>query len=296
MRGIKDVIKLNNNEVTLVTFPNKERRLDLNEEHLNVNNIITWKYENDSSIFELLLADNVMTQLNHTYDLVITYMPYSRMDRVEKTNTAFSLDVLANLLSKQLQKVKKVYVFDPHSSVTLEKLKEYGLNAQELNYSLADDVISTTNVDVNKSWIVFPDHGAAKRYDASEYPNVIICEKKRDFATGRIINLKATIHTQNGSPSHNAPLIVIDDLSSYGGTFIRALQAVDTLGIAHGESWLIISHAEEAVHKGDLLKTYDKLFTTDSLWITTGMELLKSEPRAQINIKLIDDIISDQLQ
>ena len=103
------MLKLNNNEVTFVTFPNNERRLDLNEENLRENNTITWKYENDSSIFELLLADNVMTQLNHTYDLVITYMPYSRMDRVEKTNTAFSLNVLANLLAKQLQKVEKVY-------------------------------------------------------------------------------------------------------------------------------------------------------------------------------------------
>lgn len=123
---------------------------------------------------------------------------------------------------------------------------------------------------------------------------MIICEKKRDFATGRIIDLKATIHTQNGSPSQDAPLIVIDDLSSYGGTFVRALQAVDTLGITYGESWLIISHAEEAVHKGELLNTYDKLFTTDSLWIATGMELLKSEPRAQINIRRIDDIITNQ--
>lgn len=285
------MLKLNNNEVTFVTFPNNERRLDLNEEHLNENNIITWKYENDSSIFELLLVDNIMTQLDNTYDLVITYMPYSRMDRVEKTNTAFSLDILASLLAKQLREVEKVYVFDPHSQVTLDKLNEYGLNAQELNYSLADDVISTTNVDVNKSWIVFPDHGAAKRYDASKYPNVIICEKKRDFATGRIIDLKANIHTKNGSPSKDAPLIVIDDLSSYGGTFVRALQAVDTLGVTYSESWLIISHAEEAVHKGELLNTYDKLFTTDSLWIATGMELLKSEPRAQINIRRIDDII-----
>lgn len=292
MRGIYNVLKLNNNEVTFVTFPNNERRLDLNEEYLKENNIITWKYENDSSIFELLLADNVMTQLNHTYNLVITYMPYSRMDRVEKSNTAFSLDALTSLLAKQLQKVKKVYVFDPHSPVTLEKLKEYGLDAHELNYSLADDVISTTNIDINKSWVVFPDHGAARRYDASKYPNVIICEKKRDFATGRIIDLKANIHTKNGSPSQDAPLIVIDDLSSYGGTFVRALQAVDTLGITYGESWLIISHAEEAVHKGELLNTYDKLFTTDSLWIATGMELLKSEPRAQINIRRIDDIIN----
>ncbi|MBK5646913.1 MAG: hypothetical protein I4N51_07230, partial [Acinetobacter sp.] len=147
------MLKLNNNEVTFVTFPNNERRLDLNEEHLNENNIMTWKYENDSSIFELLLADNVMTQLNHTYDLVITYMPYSRMDRVEKTNTAFSLDALTSLLAKQLQKVKKVYVFDPHSPMTLEKLKEYGLDAGELDYSLADDVVSTTHVDINKSWV-----------------------------------------------------------------------------------------------------------------------------------------------
>ena len=183
------MITLNKKVVEFITFPNNEHRLDLDETLLNDDNKVLWKYENDGSIFELLLFNSSMRQLGATYELVIAYTPYSRMDRVEKQSTAFSLKTLTELLLLQLTNVMSIKVFDPHSKVTLELLGKSTIEVSELEYSLADDVLA--NVDLEKSWVVFPDKGAAARYNYEKYPNVIICDKTRDFATGRIIDLVA---------------------------------------------------------------------------------------------------------
>ena len=111
------MLYLNDNKVEFITFPNQEKRLDLPLEFINNlhENIVLWNYETDTSIFELLLFDEVMAKLKHNYKLVIGYMPYSRMDRVHENNTAFSLKVLVQLLSEQTSALKEVFVLDPHS-------------------------------------------------------------------------------------------------------------------------------------------------------------------------------------
>ena len=102
------MILLNDHPVEFITFPNNERRLDVNEEHLSDNNIVVWHYKDDNSIFELLLFNKSMTQLEETYELVIAYMPYSRMDRIQEGGTAFSLDMLVSILANQLTFVTNI--------------------------------------------------------------------------------------------------------------------------------------------------------------------------------------------
>ena len=106
------MLYLNNNKVEFITFPNQEKRLDLPLNFVNNlhENIALWDYETDASIFELLLFDEVMVKLKHNYKLVIGYMPYSRMDRTDERNTAFSLKVLIQLLSEQTSALKEVFL------------------------------------------------------------------------------------------------------------------------------------------------------------------------------------------
>lgn len=259
------MIYLNKHEVDYVTFPNKERRLDLNKELLTTKNNVLWKYEDDSSIFELFLFDDAMKSFDATYTLTIGYMPYSRIDRIQNLGTAFSLDILTRLMS-QLQSVNDIKILDPHSPVTLEKFKEYGMNAQECEFSIANDVLQYTKLDINDAWFIFPDKGAANRYDCDLYPNSIICEKVRNFQTGKIESIRAHIHKQTTVPTDDAPLIIIDDLCSYGGTFVGAVDAVkNDLNIDTPNRWLIITHAEEAIDFGQVPSTFSKIFTTDSI-------------------------------
>lgn len=263
------MLYLNDNEVKFIILPNQEKRLDLPLEFINNlhENIVLWTYETDASIFELLLFDEVMTKLEHRYKLVIGYMPYSRMDRVHEANTAFSLKVIVQLLSEQTSALEEVFVLDPHSPETLTKFKEFGMKVQEIDYSLADEVMEFANVNLDETWIVFPDRGAANRYDYYKYPNVIICEKTRNFATGAIESVKVDTSSNTFITKEMKPnLIVIDDLCSYGGTFIKVLETIEKHpDINFDEARLIVTHAEKAMEKGKILEKYDKVFCTDSI-------------------------------
>lgn len=301
------MLYLNDNEVKFITLPNQEKRLDLPLEFINNlhENIVLWIYETDASIFELLLFDEVMTKLKQRYKLVIGYMPYSRMDRVHEANTAFSLKIITQLLSEQTSALEEVFVLDPHSPETLTKFKEFGMKVQEIDYSLVDEVMEFANVNLDETWIVFPDKGAANRYDYYKYPNVIICEKTRNFATGAIESVKAKITKSNGTSvtkgmypkDTKQNLIVIDDLCSYGGTFVKALEAIEEHPqINFDKAWLVITHAEKAMEKGKVLEKYDKVFCTDSISVpaeSKDMTVEKFTEDATVYFKKVKDIVKN---
>lgn len=246
-----------------------------------------------------------MAKLKHNYKLVVGYMPYSRMDRANEKNTAFSLKVFTQLLSEQTSALKEIFVLDPHSPETLSKFKEYGMKVQEVDYSLADEVMEFANVNLDETWIVFPDKGAANRYDYYKYPNVIICEKTRNFATGAIESIKAKITISNGTSvtkgmypkDTKQNLIVIDDLCSYGGTFVKALEAIETHPtINFYKAWLVVTHAEKAMEEGKVLEKYDKVFCTDSISVpaeSKDMTVEKFTEDATVYFKKVKDIVKN---
>lgn len=325
------MIYLNGKEVEFIEFPNKERRLDLKESDLNhvprnvpfqafhiYNNANTvyWKYENDASIFELFLLDDAIGSLDQVYNLYIGYMPYSRMDRVKEKGTAFSLKILTNLMKNNLKALNLLFILDPHSKETLNQFpKEYQteyakyknhahefknkkhLDEKNNKYEFAKDVIEYTKLNINDTWFVFPDKGAATRYNADDYPNVIICEKVRDFATGKIQQIKAHIEKQTTTPEKNAPIIIIDDLCSYGGTFVGAIEAIENdLNIKSKNSWLIVTHAEEAMMVADIPKTFQKVFSTDSIATppeAISMSNQEFDENNQFYVRSVLDIIEE---
>lgn len=283
------MIYLNGKKVNFINFPNKERRLDLPKEMVDMDiydvvNAVYWKYDGDASIFELLLLDDAIRSYKKNYNLYIGYMPYSRMDRTENEGTAFSLDIMTTLLTRNLRAISEVFILDPHSEVTLKQLNQKSKQNLDYNfakefeyldhwsdettqsYSFAKDVIDYTKLNIKNAWFVFPDKGAAKRYNANDYPNVIICEKVRDFATGQIQDIKAHIEKQTSTPDEHAPLIIIDDLCSYGGTFVGAIKAIEKdLCLTSKNNWLIVTHAEEAITQGKVPEAFQKVFSTDSI-------------------------------
>lgn len=324
------MIYLNGKKVEFIEFPNKERRLDLKESDLNnvprnvpfqafhiYNNANTvyWKYENDASIFELFLLDDAIKSLDQVYNLYIGYMPYSRMDRIKEKGTAFSLKILTDLMKNNLKALNLLFILDPHSKETLNQFPEeyqteyakYKNHTHEFKnkkhfeknnkYEFAKDVIDYTKLNTKDAWFVFPDKGAAKRYNADDYPNVIICEKVRDFATGKIQEIKARIHKQTSTPEQNAPIIIIDDLCSYGGTFVGAIKAIETdLKIKSENNWLIVTHAEEAMTKAGIPNTFNKIFSTDSIATPSeaiSMSNQEFDDKHQFYVRPVLDIIAE---
>ena len=175
------MIYLNGKKVEFIEFPNKERRLDLPEDILNQvpenvtnkTNTVYWKYENDASIFELLLLDDAINSYKQFYNLYIGYMPYSRMDRVQEKGTAFSLKILTELIKNNLKSLSFLFILDPHSKETLaqfpkeyrNKYTSYYNNAHEFKhknyldessnkYEFAKDVIDYTKIIRTTEWLL----------------------------------------------------------------------------------------------------------------------------------------------
>ena len=299
------MLYINQQPVEFIIFPNKERRLDLQKEILDkksgILNDVYWHYEDDESIFELLLLDDAIHSLGQLYNLYVGYMPYSRMDRVQNPGTAFSLDIFTQMIAKMTKALLTVYILDPHSPVTLEKLRRHMPGrAHEIKYSLAKDVLDYTNLNPEDAWFVFPDKGAAQRYNYEAYPNVIICEKVRNFATGKIEGIKAHIHKETVRPKENAPIIIIDDLCSYGGTFVGAIKAIETdLDIKSENNWLIVTHAEEAIDLGQVPVTFSHIFATDSIAKPQGyvnMSENEYDDTKKVHIRPVLDIINEVSQ
>ena len=325
------MIYLNGKKVEFIEFPNKERRLDLPNEILNKvsenspfrafhitnkANTVYWKYENDASIFELLLLDDAIHSYKQVYNVYIGYMPYSRMDRIQEKGTAFSLKILTDLIKNNLKALNLLFILDPHSKETLKqfpkeyqnKYTRYYNNAHEFKhknyldessnkYEFAKDVIDYTKLNTKDAWFVFPDKGAAKRYNADDYQNVIICEKVRDFATGKIQQIKAHIEKQTTTPKQDAPIIIIDDLCSYGGTFVGAIKAIESdLNIKSQNNWLIVTHAEEAMMEANIPNTFNKVFSTDSIATppkAISMSNQEFDENHQFYVRPVLDIIKD---
>lgn len=262
------MIYVNGFEVVFHKFPNGESRLVSN---LNVHgdknslisfykNTVTFKYEDDSDITKLVLVTEQVMRVKAPSELIITHMPYARMDRSDNGEPLF-LRTVANIINSLGFDVVKV--IEPHSDVTTALLKDaysLPLTKELFNRSVGD----LFEFDNEKDYLVFPDTTADRRYwDINkEIKNRIVFNKHRDFGTGRIVELTTDFKGYFNSPR---TAVILDDMSSYGGTFIRVAKSLRSFGFDN--IILIVAHAENSIFSGDIFKTdlIDKVITTNTV-------------------------------
>ena len=261
------MITVNGKQIELMKFPNGETRIKLPELRAKPVITIDWKFESDAELFQLM---TVVEKLKHdirlvvNFDLIMPYVPYSRMDRVEDDRTLFTLKTFCNAIN--LMGFDRVYITEPHSDVCVALLNNVmPLSVTKELVKIAEDKIEEARNYWNppiKTILVFPDLGASKRY-GKMFPDYesVIGYKKRDFETGKITHMEIIGKTPEGG--FNA--IIVDDLSSYGGTFLLAGNALRVLGA--NTVVLCVTHCENSIYDGELLKTkvIDYIITTDSI-------------------------------
>ena len=175
---------------------------------------------NPTFIVELSLLVNALRYEFHMsipIDLDLTYVPYSRQDRVCAQGDAFGLKVFAdqiNALNSNL-----VTIFDAHSDVAPALINNC------IHREAKDLFALNSNFLYNYSHLVSPDAGAYKKVNSIasliDIP-VIPALKTRDAATGRLSN---TILVTDGVESPTR-LLVIDDICDFGRTFINLGKAL----------------------------------------------------------------------
>lgn len=279
------MIKVNGFTIAMSTFPNNELNLKLPVELLNQVNqlstiVISWHYESDSEIFQLLalkkhLESNVV-QKQATFNLFLPYIPYSRMDRAEN-GSPFTLKYFAELINTLA--FERISVFEAHSDVALALLNNVidcpitSILTKSLIHNL--DEKGTLNRPLiatfeNKPFelpenvfLVYPDAGAYKRYNkAFPTKNEIHAVKIRNFETGNIEHMELT--RCPSKPGFTA--IIMDDLVSRGWTFKFVIDALKEKGVS--DVYLVVTHCENALLDGVLLKEplLKGIITTNSLF------------------------------
>lgn len=252
------MIYFNNERVEVKKFPNGESLIY--SENLKLrsdNNEIRVHFDNDEDITHLIFLKSHLDELRIKCNLILPYMPYSRMDRTEGM-TIFTLKHLCKLINNL--NFESVTIYEAHSEVSTALLDR----AKVVNMSkiLAERLLKELNNGKEDVYLVYPDAGAAKRYGKEiEYEKILTGSKERDFRTGFIKKLE--INGDMRSKSFKA--IIVDDLCSKGGTFMLTASKLKEIGAT--EIYLVVTHCENTVFQGELLTgdLITEIYTTNSI-------------------------------
>lgn len=254
------MILLNGSEVKFEKFPNGETRIDKESflQNCEFGNTVSFKYKDDSDLIKLMFVKKYLdsTDFMSPNNLVIYYMPYSRMDRSEN-DSPFTLKYVSEFVNEL--NFDSVEVLEPHSDVTCALLDR--AKANYINFKLVEQVKKEVGFSDEVDYLVFPDGTANKRYGKINIPNQLTGIKHRNFQTGKIESLELA-----GKVNHEGfKALLIDDLCSYGGTFLLTAEKLKELGAS--EIYLLVGHCENSIFKGKIFETdlINKVFTTNSL-------------------------------
>lgn len=207
-------------------------------------NEIWWMYDNDAELFTLYCVVRDIQNRSPTAQnyLFMPYIPHARQDR-NVSGRLFTLKYFAEIINSL--KFYFVAVLDPHSDVSAAVIDRLiVMDAEKFSY-------------VGAEAIMYPDAGAAKKYQAPAHIPVIVGNKHRD-KDGRIDSYDLLNFVEG-----TKRVVIRDDICSYGGTFVAAAKALREKGVQH--ITLIVSHCENNILKGEVLNYVDRVITTDSI-------------------------------
>ena len=268
------MLKVDTYMVRITKFPDRTKRIEVPAavfmpsfsekifEH-PITKIITWCYDSDDEVFSLLaVADKIKTAFPVVnLELNMPYIPNARMDRIKNKTEVFTLKTFCNLINSI--GFTKVRVLDPHSDVSAALI-----NNIEITPTLAKQAYNF--YPQNKNFLVmYPDAGAAKKFNLFE--EYIIGNKVRDWSTGSIYDYYII---DNGIEVKDRNILIVDDICSYGGTFLLAAKALKSMGA--NEIYLHVDHCENSILEGELIKSglLSGITTTDSIY-TKQHDLIK---------------------
>lgn len=244
---------------TISCFPDGEVQITLSEFSRKDTIEVHCRITNAEELFILMQVADILNRHEVIWDLEIYYLMGMRMDRVMDFNRPFSLKIVSNIIKGF--NARGVELLEPHSTAFFDLV---GSNYDTINPS--DDLylkLHPDNFDVfNKYLVVYPDAGAAKRYNCSRR-HAVIAEKVRNVTTGKI----ESIHITNPEmfDENHSSILVVDDLCDGGGTFVGIAQEIRKY-CPDRELNIFVTHMVN--HKGieNLSKNFDHVYFTNSYY------------------------------
>ncbi|MBE5878004.1 MAG: ribose-phosphate pyrophosphokinase [Lachnospiraceae bacterium] len=221
---------------------------------------LTWMYENNEELVALyFLTKHIRSKGVKEIALELPYIPNARQDRVKAEEDIFTLKYFAEMINSL--EFASVTVLDPHSYVSEALINNIRIQTPK---KYVDRVLAElTKKHGENILLYFPDEGAMKRYSAMFDRPYVFGIKKRDWTTGDIKGLDVAGQTEliKGST-----VLMVDDICSRGGTFYYSAKTLKELGAER--MYLYVSHCENTILEGELLKTADveRVYTTNSIF------------------------------
>ena len=226
---------------------------------------ITWLYDNDGELFQLIALTQHLKAKGIEVNLVMPYVPNARMDRVKECDEVFTLKYFANVIN--WLGFHSVKICNPHSTVSEALFDKVIVDFDCVKEDVMNILFGLNGVTrFNADVLFFPDAGSLKRYgDLFKYLDIPFAygEKNRDRKTGKILGLNVI---SNGIDLTGKKILVVDDISSKGGTFFHSANALKKLGV--NEVALYVTHCENTILDGELVKDtspIDRIYTTNSI-------------------------------
>lgn len=228
----------------IIIFPDGEPHIKLIDLDRKKDINIICRIANPTDLFILMQVGNILNRQGIIFDIKITYLMSMRMDRVMSFNEAYSLEIVANMINSL--NARKVKILEPHSEKTLTLIKR----SSKIN----DDILISDYLKV------YPDEGAAERYNANPMTDVIF-KKKRNLSDGRIISIEPI----NPDVLHKTykPIMVIDDLCDGGMTFKLIADYLNEV-VPNQEKNIMVTHMVNPKGIGILSANYDNVTFTNS--------------------------------
>lgn len=217
---------------------------------------IEWVFERNEELPALyFLTRHFREGGASSIDLYLPYIPNARMDRVKHSDEVFTLKYFSELIN--LMHFEHVHVRDAHSNVAPALIdRVVCMDIKRPLENLAARLLGEGDI------IFYPDEGACKRYDGLLDIPYAFGVKKREWRTGEIQSLEV----EGTIPQEPFNALIVDDISSFGLTFLHAAQKLKELGA--NKIWLYVTHCEANILRGCLKGSglIEKVFTTDSIF------------------------------
>jgi len=248
------MIFINEQKITPEYFPDGTLRLHIAPAGKEAG--IRWLFENNEELVVLYFAVKHLRDYGtERLTLHMPYIPNARMDRVKNEEEVFTLKHFADFLNS-LQ-FDSVTVRDPHSPVSLQLIQRLVCeDIRPVITKLCNRLLTEKDV------VFFPDAGSCKRYQGYLNHPFIYGVKERDWKSGKILGLRV----EGNIPPLPFNVLIIDDISSYGGTFYHSAKKLKELGA--DKIWLYVTHCENSILNGELIKSglVEKIYTTRSVF------------------------------
>jgi ribose-phosphate pyrophosphokinase len=232
----------------------------------------------------IICANQALIELgvkHHTLKLkeIALYVPYFLGARSDRKFLAGQSNYLKTVVCPIInsQNFSRVTILDPHSDV-LEACLNNFQKITNVNFASA----SIKDISKDKITLISPDAGALKKiYDvatAVECNDVIVANKLRDMATGRII--RTEVPGLDDTPGQRK-FVICDDICDGGRTFVEIAKAIRDIRpkeIFNDKIYLVVTHGIFSAGFEELEKWFTGIYTTNSV------KEIESELVNQINV------------